>query len=382
MKVNKNLKYNFKLGYKYDKESLNSELFQINKDDNQKISVSTNNFNYTRQDLYLNSDFDYKLGNFQIDASFELKYLDLQRNALSRQDLLFTPKTSLKYSINRKSVLYSNYSLIINEPDLRYLFSDIILTGNRNVQNNEPVLEFNKNHNFRLGYRINDFFNLFSFNTELFYRNRKNNFFSKYELGNLFNVNTYFFLKESNEEAGASLNIENFWNAINSTLSFNGRYSLNNFNNFINGSDLRQNKYEDIFLNLGFKSGFLGKFNLENDLQVNTVTFSSDENSKFSNTNFRNNLNMFLKPTSKVTFKLGGDLFVPNTKDFSDNYLFFDTYLKFSSKNDKIHYKITSHNLINRDNMFESRNVTDFYESTRSYNVLEEYILFSVNFKF
>lgn len=70
----------------------------------------------------------------------------------------------------------------------------------------------------------------------------------------------------------------------------------------------------------------------------------------------------------------------PNLSE-NNNYWFLDTELRFTSKNKKIDYTLTGRNLTNNKRV-QSVSISDYSKTISSHNLIERYILFSVDFRF
>jgi len=377
--------YNLKLGVGYTFEKNN--LFSLLTSENTNNAFAFNEFDYQNKYPWIESNFFFKVNKWGFRTQLDLKYLN-QKLAYNKEfsenkknsKFLFLPKVQITYNINKKSnfQLLGNYNEdTVNES---YLFEDVIFTSNRNSLNNIASLETLKRYGLDLRFNHNDFFNLFQFYAGVNYLNNINNYLTSVTIDELLISNTRTLFDASFENASVNTGLDAYVNFIKSNVRLNFSYGVNSYKNVVNNSQIRDNLSYSGFSELNIKTGFLGFINFENNFQFQNAAFKTENLDRISNSSFQNSFKVFLRPNKKIRFITGFDYYLPNLNE-AESFIFFDSALTITSKNGNIDYSIISKNLTPKENIFTRTDVSDFSTSTFSYNLVDPYLLFSINFK-
>lgn len=378
----KKAEYSIALGSNYDENFIDSELQGITLE-NQFLS---NDVYYNLFKVYLIINYKYNIKRWRFTTKFENTMLDIGLNDVNILDaykdnmFLFNPSFSANYYVNKKSYLYSNYSLSNRAPNVSKTYSGLVLINNRTLLNNDFDFDVLNNNVLNMGYRVNDFYNLFQFH--LFARYG----FQKYGYVNRLNVspNTNFYTSiidvTNNKNLNFGLSIEKYVHSLKSTFNVDSRYSVDEYQNIINNSDLRDNINKSFFGKIEARSGFKGAFNLSNKTVLTFNKFKTAASVPNTFTTFQNNFSIkYIK--AKYQFSIDSQYFHPDLKSNISGDLFLDTRVGFKSKNEKIEYEFKANNLLNKK-VYRNVNSDDFSTSIFEHNLQERFFLLSVNFKF
>lgn len=380
-KTNKS-EYEIALGYNFNENFIDSELIGIN-NSNQYL---TNNMFYKSANLFTNFIFQYKIKKWQFIAKFNNSTLNIKLNDLNTlanyNENFFTiqPTFSINYYLNKTSHFYSTYSLTNQLPEVHKIYSGLILTNNRTFFNNNFKFNlFNKN-SVSLGYRINDFYNLFQFNTSATYS------FRKYGYINQFNVteNTDFYTSivssTNNKNLSFNVDFEKYIHFLKSTININSSYTILNYQNIINNSQLRDNTNKNLLGQVYIRTGFQSHLNFENKIMFSNNNYSNNYNSSSSFSSFQNDFKIkYLK--DDFQFTINSQFFKPDLNQNISGDLFLDVNLSYSPKNSKIEYLLKANNLLNKK-IYRNINISDFSTSIFQHNLQKRFILFSIQFKY
>ena len=372
----KRAKYNINLGLEYTNNSLKSSLEDFN------IStplIIENKTEFSKTKIFLKNNFDYDWGNWKILSSLNFSLLNRNlKNQFQSNDLLIEPEINFNYKFNKITTLNFGFSSVINSQSDNYVFSNNILINNRTTIKNIPSLNFQKSANYTLNYNIYDLSKQFQVNFGLSYTDNTGDFFSDITINQNNTQIEYFFLNEKFSNLNLNFLIDKYLPIIQSTIKLKTNYSISNYKNFINNSDIRDNKNYNFVSELFLGSAFDGKFNFQNTLKFNTRTTLNNENNSFINKNYCNTFKLLCRPSKKWLADLIFDHFVTNQ---NIKYNFFDFLIKFIPNDKRFVYSLVGKNLLNNKNFIEVQ-TSDYYTSINSSNIIPRTLLITCNYSF
>jgi len=245
-------KYTFSVGGVLDNNEIQSELFSKNLSESITAENGINNLKYYKKSIYQLGAYHLNTGKWKFSPSYSLSYLnqeinDKENNTKNVQsNFIFEPSLSIKYRINSISFLLVNAGYNKNSDAERYLFLNQILTNNRTTISNTPSLELQESLNYGLFYFNNDLYNQLQINSGINYQKITGNFFTN----SLINENTtqinYFYLPQDNSNLGFNFSVAKYIPFLESTIKLSSNYSISEYKNIVNNSELRNNKSQYI----------------------------------------------------------------------------------------------------------------------------------------
>ncbi len=378
----KKTEYTLAFGYNYDENYMDSDLNGITLE-NQFLS---NNIYYKLSKIYFNFNYKYNIGRWQFSTNLTNELLAVTindsnlENGYKKGAFLFNPTFSVNYYINKTSNLYSTYNISNQIPEVSKTFSGLLFINNRTLLNNDFNFNTFKNNLLSFGYKINDFYHLFQFNFYTRYG------FKKYGYVNRLNVseNTDFYTSivdvTNNKSLNFGLDIEKYVHILKSTFNINSSYSIQEYQNIVNNSSLRDNTSKTFFGQLDVRTGFQKAINFSNKLIFNINTFETTSNSSNSVATFQNDFTLkYIK--NGFQFNINSQYFKPDLKSNTPSDLFLDTFIAYKPKNSKIEYQLKANNLLNKK-FYRNIYNNDFSTSIFEHNLIERFVLLSINFKF
>ncbi|MGK0429807.1 MAG: hypothetical protein ACJARX_001475, partial [Psychroserpens sp.] len=304
----KNTEYGLSLGYNFETNDMVSNLDGI-----LTTLPLTNNLNYTLSKPFLNLSYNYRKNKWQFLAEIENQLLNINiedgnLEPFNNSDFIFNPSITLKYNISRNANYYVDYNLSNQTPTLSNIYSGLILRDFRSLFTNDFSFNLFNNNTYTLGYEINDFYNLFQFN--LFGRYS----FNKYGYVNDFSVSEDVDFYRSivsvtnNNNYNFGLRLEKYLHFMRSTINFDSNYSISEYQNIINDSELRNNTSKSLFAKFQLRTGFKSAVNFENKIAI--------RNNVFDNQDGANNSFTALQMDFKTKFVKNEFQFVFNTQYF------------------------------------------------------------------
>src|SRR5690606_6933794 len=119
--------------------------------------------------------------------------------------------------------------------------------------------------------------------------------------------------------------------------------------NNINDLGIRDNLVFSNMVSLNVKTGFFGIINFENFSRFNHTAFKTDDSDWMGFSSLHNSFKIYLNPTSRIRFTTDFRYYLPDLSKNND-FLFIDTQLTFTSKNQKISYSLISKNISAKKN--------------------------------
>ncbi|MGK0324507.1 MAG: hypothetical protein ACJAR4_002559 [Psychroserpens sp.] len=376
----KNTEYGLSLGYNFETNDMVSNLDGI-----LTTLPLTNNLNYTLSKPFLNLSYNYRKNKWQFLAEIENQLLNINiedgnLEPFNNSDFIFNPSITLKYNISRNANYYVDYNLSNQTPTLSNIYSGLILRDFRSLFTNDFSFNLFNNNTYTLGYEINDFYNLFQFN--LFGRYS----FNKYGYVNDFSVSEDVDFYRSivsvtnNNNYNFGLRLEKYLHFMRSTINFDSNYSISEYQNIINDSELRNNTSKSLFAKFQLRTGFKSAVNFENKIAIRNNVFDNQDGANNSFTALQMDFKTkFVK--NEFQFVFNTQYFKPDLKTNVNGDLFLDATFQYTSKKSKIEYQLKANNLLN-NSTYQNINVSDFSSSSFEHNLLERFLLLSVKFRY
>ena len=293
--------------------------------------------------------------------------------------IIFEPSVNLNYRLNSTSGLYAAINFNKNSNTSNYLFTNAILINNRTVLKNNSNLNLFATENYELSYRLYDLFNQTQLNIGASYQKEKGGFFSDYLISS---NNTYinnFFLPENTDRLSFNFEYSKLISSLATNVKLNSNYSIYNYKNIVNASELRYNQSKTILHKLLLKTAFDTKINFQNEISYNQFKTYSTET--FNIKSIQNNFKIILKPLSDFYTTLSFDYFIPDLIQASQNYLFIDSKISYKPKNKNWEIGISGTNLAN-EKSFEIIQNTDFSTHISKISLLNRFVLLHFNYNF
>ena len=259
------------------------------------------------------------------------------------------------------------------------MYSGLIQIGNRSRLSN--TFEFNRirSENVSIGYKINDFYNLFQFNSYFNYAKVNYDYLNTLFIEEDTSLNITNLEKLDNSNYRLGIETEKYINFIKSTIDLKSTLTFNNYKNTINNNDIRDNKSQSLLLKLDIRTGFNNKLNFENSIVFQNNSFSTEGLNQVNFSTFQNNFSTKFV-NDRFNFTMEAKYFDSNLKTRNNSFTFLDAIFNYVQKNEKIEYELQFNNLLNR-RFFEELNSTDYSTTLSTQTLLERYFLLSIRFK-
>ncbi len=376
-------KYTFSIGEILNNNKLQSKLLS----EILTAGNGTNNLKYSKNSTYHLGAYHLNVGKWKFSPSYSLSYLnqelDNRENGTknNQNNFIFEPSLNIRYRLNSVSFLSAKAGYNKTANVERYLFLNQILINNRTTISNVPSLELQESINYGLFYFNNDLYNQLQINIGVNYQKTTGNFFTN----SIINENTtqinYFFLPQDNSNLSFNFLIDKYIPFLESTIKLSSNYSISEYKNIVNNSELRNNKSQFSNTKLFIKTAFDGFINFENTVSFIKSISENENDNQFSNESLNNTFKIILKPSKKWFLFLSSDYFLPNKSQKSENYMFLDATIRYKPKNKKLAFNFMAKNVLNEDN-FEQIQTSDFSTNIYRTNILPRYYLLNMTYNF
>ena len=380
-------KYTVSAGWKLIKNDIKTNLTGKNNLGKYPFNAYANNLIFSEQSFYQTASYQANIKRWQITPAYNFEYLLQNRNdkltdTVNNADY-FLLKYSLrvKYGINNVSFLQATASYDKFTNNEIYSFKNPVLISNRTTVSNTPNLDLSQTWYYSLFYYYSNLYNQWDINAGINYSENTGKYFSEYFINEQVALVYYFFLPQNSNNLSFNFNVSKFIAVLSSKINFSSSYSVMQYYNVINSSNLRNNTGNNFNINFGFNTGFSFPFNFSNVITYNRLQ-SKSEDSKAFTTNFIENIFEIKIKFSKRSFaSITTDYVLPNLNIKENNYIFIDVLCSISSKNKRWEYNIMANNLLNKNN-FEQVQTTDYSIYSTHTSILQRHYMFGVSYSF
>lgn len=342
---------------------------------------SKNDFSSKVQKFSLNGFYNWNFGNLSLTPIISFNNIfqafEYKENV---NKFIINPSFQLSYKMNSNSKIFSNISFSQQPQEINNFYENFVLTNNRSITRNDISTQFQKNNEISAGYSIYNLTNQFSMSLSVKYNEEKNNFFASTEVSENLNATNYIFLPEKNTNFSFNYMVEKYVPIFQSTFRVNINYNLYKYKNILNGSELRDNKYNFLGTEFFGKTAFDIPFNFENTFKWQSSNSKAKGSPSNKNIFIDNVFKMLFKPNKQWLASLSLDYFKPNAENATE-YYFLDMDVRFLTKNRIWELFITGKNLTNNKYFVEYK-ITDYYQSYASQKLNNLYIIMGCKFQF
>ncbi len=375
-------KYSCSLNMHYTSEKFNSEL--SNTEDLLEIDRNEYNFQYLKPEI--NGSISYFINKFliRLNASVAFNNLIYRSNIPEKDQRLseisFNPDFTLKYVLNSKSSIETNYYYETKPLLSTYLYKNPILLNNTLIVLNKIDLQLLENQQVSAQYKFYDLYNSLGFSTKLTYRENINPIISNIKIFDEFLINEYLIIDRSNQNYTLEIAGEKLFYNLSSKFKLNFNYNNYRYYNQVDDFTLRFNKLHRYSFTFNYISAFDNVFNFGNSVNyvINKTTNSIND---IENNFLKNSLTFIVRPIKNFYSKIDFDLYLPNANKFNESFLISTLSVNYKSKNNKTDYALSVNNLTN-EKQFVRESITDYSQSITTQSIIPLNVLLKISFRF
>lgn len=379
------IKYALTLGMEHNDTPFQSSLLEneIN------LPEFQNDFTYKKTNYYTLYSLAYKNKVWELEPSLTLNYIyqhiEDHLNTIQNTDkhiYNIEPSLNTVYHINTISKLRFFGEYKQNTPKENFLFTNSIVTNNRSLRKNVTSLNVEKLQKYTISYRINDLQKNIETNLAINHTNRKNIYLSNIEVNPNYTSITYFQSPVTVIDWHMTASIARYIRFLKTTVKHTSQYSISNFKNIVNQSELRDAQSRNYSGGLFAKTAFRIPVNFENNITYNVSSyFITTEQLKNTNSSITNTFKTIIKPNKNWMFTLFYYYFRPNLKNNQD-FSFLDFSIQYRPKKIKwISGRLLGKNLLD-NRVFQQVENSDYFTTVFQSNLIPRYFMFSLDINF
>ncbi|GAA4110087.1 TonB-dependent receptor [Aquimarina addita] len=372
------------MGYTYRKDHLQSSLL-LNQDQNfTNANDYTNEITYQVQDIYVTAGYRKKLRDIDLALNLEGHQLinELQEDTQLKKETPFLINTTVNFNweINDNQKLFAFAEKKASNANLPDVYSNYALTGFRNFSRGTGTFnQWNSNKLFA-GYNIGNYGSRFITNISISYVKDSDFLSENLQIEPNYTQSTK--IKINNREFyRANVHIERYIKLIRNNFKLKTEYSVSEYKNIVNDSDLRIVEFEKYTIGFELRSGFKGIFNYHfgTTWDINKINTTASKNKATENTSFLD-LSFYVDPRLTLEFQ-SERYYFSNLSNNDNSYYFMDMELRYKPKNTRMSFSLIGNNLFNTSR-YGDYNITDTFISSTSYRLLPRYLLIKIGYKF
>lgn len=376
--------FEIKLGNEYRKDLLETtlELFEGSTKLDQPIDYK-NSLVYKTNDLYLKSNYIFRIGYFNVIPNIEFHQLSnkLENFQTDKEQSPFfiIPKLTIQRELNARNKIQASYSYGVTNSGLQHVYDKYIRTDFRTAMKGTGELQQLNESTVSFSYNLGNWNDRFFATLFLLY-NKNHDFFSTQTwLTQNYTESNTIVLKDK-ELWLISGNADYYIKSIKTNVKFLFDGTQSDYKNILNDSELRKVKSLNIGYGFELRSIFKGVFNYNIGTKWTYNQYKTEVLHSYSeNTSFLN-LNFIM--SKKLNFNIKSEVYYYGGSDRGkDTYSFLDFGVNYTRQKDRLTFSLTGNNLLNTKNII-NYNISDVSISETSYRLVPRYLLLSVEFGF
>lgn len=381
-KALKKFSINQRVGFLYENENLDSQIFTnlILVDDVE----FQNKFNWNKAKIYSQTQVQYKNESWRFDVNLPINYYNFAWNNFqdykeNKNRFVFEPRISISNEITSFWKISANYNRSYQFGNVNQLYNGYILTGYRNIQRFNSVFPemINDGFSFGINYRnpVKSWFGSFFYTYSIL----QNNILYSISI-NQFGASELQTFRIDNERKNHNLNfkLSKYISEIKSTFTLNSSFSKSTFFQLVN-NNLNEISNNNSVFELKINSEVTDKFEVE--LKSNVV-FSKNkiqetENKLIANQLHSFNLNFYPKENHYLALK--SEFLINNSFTTNVKSEFLDFLYRYTWKKKNIDFEFQLNNIFNTES-YTTIAVSDFSYTETNFQLRPRQVFFKMRF--
>jgi len=383
--ANKNGVYNFSLKKVIE---TNAYFSNVSNDStaNIKLIYNRNDIKYNKNSWVQSGNIRFRRKEWKIATSYAFTYLKqrllnkLAQEETSKTNFTFEPNLNVTFVLSKISHLSTSFSLTQKPKLEKHIAVNDIVENYRSVVSNIPSLDLIKTQTINLNYSRNDLFNQFDNSIGISYQKNDGDYLPVYIVTDSIIYAKYLFKNIRTKGIDINAITTKYFPVLRSTFKLSALYSINEYYNSLNSSELRNNQGSFISYEFFYKSIFSGKLNFENVLTFNASISNNIGAIKVINQGIENSMKIIVKPNNRIKTFISGDYYRQSLQSPSYNF-FLDYHFLYTPFKRKSEFRFIVRNLLDTQN-FTVFQVSDFSKSQFMTNILPRSVIFYFSHQF
>ena len=373
-----------KLGNQYRSDNLFSNFYFTNENGGKEVPAGyQNDLTYSTTDLYLTSKYRLGLKHFGLLTALNFHQLYNQTKSPGetrhQSPFFINPLVGLEWLINEKNKVLTTYTYNRTNATILDTYGQYIHTGFRTFAKGTGDFNQLNQTSAILNYNYGGWGDK-SFAYILLSYNKNHDYLSTNSIVSQNYTQSEKMVIKGREFIMLISNFDRYIKSISSTLKVNFGFTLSNYRNMVNGSDLRNVKNNNLNYGFELRSGFHGVFNYHiGSKWSNNEVITGSKNEFTDNLSF---VDLSFVLSKKLEIQLESERYFFGNLDKANNkYYFLDAKTRYNIKENKLSFTLSGQNLLDTKT-FQSYFISDISVSKSEYQLLPRYILLIVEYRF
>ncbi len=308
------------------------------------------------------------------------------QNGVQSSGLYALPTVQIQKKFSERSNLLFTYGLNYGLPQTSNLLQGYILNDYRTLSRGSSTFVTQNSNTFVAYYKYGNFEDRSTFYINLIHNKNNGGYRSDLSVNNTYNFSTQVesFLPSSSSNVRVAF--DNYISPIHWRVKIIPSFSLSNYQNNLNGSDLRQTETQTKSVELSIKSGYLKWFNFNAGSTFSfsdNITTTSGLETKTGNQSIGAFLDFTGHYNIKFFVRLENEVFSfrQSTENTWQKYYFSNASINYNAIMNKLDVSFEVKNIFNTTEFINS-SVTDYYTQINRIRLLPRYFLLTVNYRF
>ncbi len=379
---------------------ISTYLGYVNKNDN--LTSSLNGF-YQNTSLFFsdtfNNNFKNQQNNYYIGLNIKEDWLNIQwfsdisggyyksvlENKLNKKDFYLLPIIGFRKKIKEKHSLFGTYAFNMSLPKTVDLTNGYILSDYRSLERGASIFIPANSHTSILNYSYGNFSDEFLAHFNIISSINKKGYRNDITINPSFNISSKVINNFSNSNTIISSSIERYMPQLYMRLKVRPSVSFSNYQNTLNGSDIRETNAVNSTIDISLRSAYLKWFNFHLGTTLNQSNINTGLNK--TTTNIKNQsigsfLDFYLKFNDRLNGKIENEVFyVKQSNNIGQRYYFINASVRYEIIETRLSANLTAKNLLNTKE-FINTYTTDYSTQINRVQLLPRYLLLEMNFRF
>ncbi len=327
---------------------------------------------------------DVSTGYYQTDLTHNLAI-----NADKNKGFYALPTIGFKKEKD-KHTIFSTYAFNYALPQFAHLFTGLIVTDYRTIEHGSNVFIPSNSNTVIANYTYGNFTDQFLAHFNCIYTDNKGGYRNDFIINNDFNYTEKVNNASSNNNLFLTSSLERYFPKGYFRLKLKPSFSLSNYQNTLNGSDIRKTQVQNGALDVSLRTAFLKWFNvhLGSTLTVSKAVTKTEilrggvETSGANNSSVGGFIDVYLRFGKRFNARLDNEISqVQQGQNTPQRYYFLNAWAYYDIKPTRCQLSLSLRNLLNTKE-FINNSVSDYAENSNRVRLLPRYVLLEVNFRF
>lgn len=371
------------LGNEYSKENLSSDFSLLQEELLLgKPEGYQNKATYTLNSSFIKASYEAKIQDFTFTSRLHAYHLYHKfvtpSNTTNPSYFYLQPSLKAEWKPNARNKLYTQYSYVSRNNNIRGAFSDYILTSFKTfVKGGEESFTPITSSNLRLNYEYGNWTDRFIAKMLLNYSKEYDYFTSNNTVQQNHSLSEVLKIK-NRESLNINIELDYYLKKLRHNLKINLNWRASAYKSITNNV-LQDVSFENWNYGIELKSAFNKAFNYYMGFKRNTSSFKSVK--KYSSNQHKANLDLHYRIHDKYNLKLQSEYYYFGNLQKNKEYYFLDFSMDYNLIPNKLIATLTGKNIFDV-NKFKEYSISDISTYTSEYKILPRMLWVKLEYRF